>query len=284
MDGYTREEGIAEGRISDELSGLIERQSARVFNLALRMTRDRAIAEELTQETFLRAWRGLSSFSARSSLSTWIYAIAKNVCRDHLRGKARGSFSTLERLIDEARAHPVWEPHSHFEREYYVQAVKEGCLLGTLHCLPFSQRLAFLLASLCGLDARTTGLVLGRSENAARILVHRATKKLKAFLCRNCSRYAEGNRCRCENLVGFSIARGWIAPPGARGESGSSPPQRIADEIGELQRVIALYRSLPEHQAGDAFAKRVRAYIETSEGVLFAEKSEMIPSVPRPTP
>src|SRR6201988_5457030 len=51
----------------------------RVYGLCLRMTRDPAIAEDCTQETFINAWKALARFETRSSLATWLHRIAGNV-------------------------------------------------------------------------------------------------------------------------------------------------------------------------------------------------------------
>ncbi len=65
---------------NDAFARLVERNQAGVYNLALRMTRDPEEAVDLTQETFLRAWRSLPGFRAEAKFSTWLYRIAYNVC------------------------------------------------------------------------------------------------------------------------------------------------------------------------------------------------------------
>ncbi len=57
----------------------------RVFRLTFSMLRDRALAEDTTQDIFLRVWRALPGFAGQSQLSTWIYAISKNACLSELR-------------------------------------------------------------------------------------------------------------------------------------------------------------------------------------------------------
>src|SRR5260370_89926 len=57
---------------------LVERHSRSIFRVAFRMTGDRQDAEEIVQETFLRAYRSLDRFELRSNLSTWLYRIAVN--------------------------------------------------------------------------------------------------------------------------------------------------------------------------------------------------------------
>jgi len=60
-----------------------------VFNYVLRLTGDRSLAEDLTQEVFLRVFQGLPSFSLRSRFTTWLYQVAKNRVLDELRALER---------------------------------------------------------------------------------------------------------------------------------------------------------------------------------------------------
>lgn len=68
--------------------GIVERFSQPVFRLAYSMTRHRARSEDLAQDCFLRVWKALPTYDGRASLSTWIYAIARNVCYTELRRTA----------------------------------------------------------------------------------------------------------------------------------------------------------------------------------------------------
>lgn len=65
--------------------GIVRRWQGPLVNLAWRYCRDRSRAEELAQEAFLRAWRGLSSWRGESSFSTWLFALAANVYRNDLK-------------------------------------------------------------------------------------------------------------------------------------------------------------------------------------------------------
>lgn len=68
----------------------VRRFQSRVYGLALTMTRDRTAAEEVAQDTFLRAWRYAASYDPRrGSVSTWLLRIARNVALDHLRRSQR---------------------------------------------------------------------------------------------------------------------------------------------------------------------------------------------------
>lgn len=69
---------------------LIDRHAAAIVNLAYRMVGNRAEAEDLAQETFLAAFKSLSTFRSDSKFSTWLYRIATNKCKDWLRVKRPG--------------------------------------------------------------------------------------------------------------------------------------------------------------------------------------------------
>ena len=75
---------VARAREGDEqaFAGLVERHHRPVFGLILRTLGNRARAEELTQEVFLRVYRGLKYFRGQARLSTWIYRIAVNLCTE----------------------------------------------------------------------------------------------------------------------------------------------------------------------------------------------------------
>lgn len=92
-------EGAATGGFSGSRAAwgiLYDEIGERVYHLALRMTRDPTLAEDVTHDAFVRAYERRDQFDGRGSLRGWVYAIAKNIARDHLRRRA----SRLEILED----------------------------------------------------------------------------------------------------------------------------------------------------------------------------------------
>lgn len=82
---------------------LIDRHATVIVNLAYRMVGNRAEAEDLAQETFLSAFKALSTFRADSKFSTWLYRIASNKCKDWLRVKRPGQAQQdvdVEEMLD----------------------------------------------------------------------------------------------------------------------------------------------------------------------------------------
>jgi RNA polymerase sigma-70 factor (ECF subfamily) len=64
------------------LRALYQRHRVRLYTMAVRLTGNRSDAEDIVQETFVKAWRSLSAFRGEASFGTWLYRIALNLCRD----------------------------------------------------------------------------------------------------------------------------------------------------------------------------------------------------------
>jgi RNA polymerase sigma-70 factor, ECF subfamily len=77
-------ERVLSGDVS-AFEGIVRRWEGPIVNLAYRFFRDRGRAEELAQEAFLRAYRGLGTWRRESAFSTWLFALTANLCRSELR-------------------------------------------------------------------------------------------------------------------------------------------------------------------------------------------------------
>jgi RNA polymerase sigma factor (sigma-70 family) len=231
------------------------------------MLGNRADAEDATQDAFLRAHRQAGTFHGECAPSTWLFAIARNACLDRLRARSPRRFAALDEIVArglaDAAPHPPTPRHASadavVERRHHVAAVREGCLLGTLACLTDDQRAAFVLRTLCDVGTAETAAILGRSENAVRVLTHRARTRLKDFLCRNCSLWDAVNPCRCTNLVEFSLAQGWIGPDDERLADGDAWAEGAASAIESVARLTALYATLEAPHLRSDVAAQIRA-------------------------
>ncbi len=212
----------------------------RVHAFALRMLGDKEAALDLAQESFARALAKADSFRGASAPLTWLLAITKNLCLRKLRGRRERTFAEFETIVDRC-AEPPSLAHSEVERRFYAEQVKQGCLVGLLQCLPFAQRCVFVLHLLNELPIGTVARILGRSDNAVRILLSRSRTRMRAFLCANCSRLRDGNRCSCANMIEFSLERGLIE----RHRPQPAVPE-LAAELRRFSDEVEIYRSLAE--------------------------------------
>jgi len=158
-------------------------------------------AEELVQETFLRAWRGRDSFEGRSSVRAWLYRIATNACLDALDGRARrvlphhlgpphGSGRPEPAVADVSWLQPfpdrLWEPvaPSVDEPEAAVVAKEtlELAFLAAIQHLPPRQRAAVILRDVLGWPARQTAEALDCGVASVTSALHRARATLREHL------------------------------------------------------------------------------------------------------
>lgn len=148
----------------------------RVFGVALRMLGNRAEAEEIAQETFLRAHRALPEFRGGACLHTWLYAIASRLCLNRLASADR----RLLRGDDEALATaPSGEPSAAavLERAELDAAVREA-----IAALPDERRIVVVLRDVEGLSYEEIAEALGLEPGTVRSRLHRARLDLKAKL------------------------------------------------------------------------------------------------------
>ena len=99
---WTDEELVARSRSGDaeSFNQLINRWERPIYALAYRVIGREEDARDVTQETFLRAFRGLAAFKGQAKFSSWLYRIALNLCRDWIRRKKRSPMATLPEDVE----------------------------------------------------------------------------------------------------------------------------------------------------------------------------------------
>jgi RNA polymerase sigma factor (sigma-70 family) len=127
---------------------LFEEHRARIQRYVRGMVRDQAEAEDLTQETFLRAFRNRESLRDPAAVSTWLYRIATHVCYDRFRQRSKQPLA--DRPPDEPRTD---EPAAPRLDKLFEQAEMSGCVQQFIGALPDTYRRALLLHDVHGLTA-----------------------------------------------------------------------------------------------------------------------------------
>jgi RNA polymerase sigma-70 factor, ECF subfamily len=167
-----------------EFARLVEATSGLIYRLAIKMLENPQDAEDVLQETFIKAYRHLAGFDGRSSLSTWLYRIATNEALMLLRRRKSIEVSIEEpqeaadqeqeplQIVDWC-CMPEEELGSAEAREYLDQAIDQ---------LPASLRVVFLLRDIEGLSTLETAEVLDLSETAVKTRLSRARLRLRELL------------------------------------------------------------------------------------------------------
>ncbi len=84
--------------------GLVRQYQQEIYRLVYRMTRNAEDAKDLSQETFVQAYRSLGAFRGQSRFSTWLYRVAVNLCLHHLKSSARQDPAEVDERLPDMRA------------------------------------------------------------------------------------------------------------------------------------------------------------------------------------
>ncbi len=138
-----------------------------VFGLCLRLTRDPAIAEDATQETFLRAWRALARFESRSAVATWLHRIAVNVVMETRRRKSAQMLTFV--------AEPLPERDGEWLLDTPVEVAE---LEAAVLALPQGARDVLVLSGIYEYSHQETAAMLGIAVGTCKAQLHRARRLL----------------------------------------------------------------------------------------------------------
>jgi RNA polymerase sigma-70 factor (ECF subfamily) len=164
---------------------LVRRHQPRIYRLALHMLRDRAEAEDVAQESFIRAYQALARFDGRSEPYTWLYRITVNLSLNTIRARksarvansADANDPRLEALLTEKRPSHMSDPPGDASRkELYI------ALCDAIDSLSESLRTTLILVCIDGRSHEDASQILGAPEGTIAWRVHEARRKLRDFM------------------------------------------------------------------------------------------------------
>ncbi|HSO24753.1 MAG TPA: sigma-70 family RNA polymerase sigma factor [Chondromyces sp.] len=144
----------------------------RSYALCLRMTGDAQLAEELVQESFVRAWQKLRSFRGESAFSTWLHRVTVNVVLAHLRGAGRREVGDGGAAAEDLAEPPAPTPNP-------AAAIDLERAIGTL---PDGLRAVFVLHDVEGFKHREISRLTGIAVGTSKAQLHRARRLLRKAL------------------------------------------------------------------------------------------------------
>lgn len=162
---------------------LVERHSRKLFRLAIRLTGNKDDAEDIVQETFLRAYRSLNQFDERAVFTSWLYRIATNYALDLLRAKKSKPSVSLSASASEEPGVGDWlaSETPGPERVAFSGQLQER-IAAALGQLTPHERIAFTLRHFEGHTTEEIGEALKIGANAAKQVVFRAVQKMRRAL------------------------------------------------------------------------------------------------------
>lgn len=167
-------------------SEIYDRYSSRIYNFAYRFLKNSEAAEDATQEVFVKMLKHANQFHGDAKLSTWLFSITANWCRDYLR-KADNKSKEPEDVLVSLPAPAELSPERNLQRRENERRIQKA-----LGALTPEQREAILLSRYQGLSYAEIAQISGCSEGAVKTRVFRAMETLKKALATEGS---GGERC-----------------------------------------------------------------------------------------
>lgn len=152
---------------------LVRHYQAPLYYFTLRFVKDEQAAADVTQTTFLKAFKGLQGFHQESSFKTWLYRIAINLTKNYLRDRGKRGAESSQEIDPPSHANPLQELIAREEQRLLVKAWGQ---------LPERQRLTVTLKVQEGMKYREIAAVLGCSVGAVKANFHHACTRLKEIL------------------------------------------------------------------------------------------------------
>jgi RNA polymerase sigma-70 factor, ECF subfamily len=178
---------VARLKAGDDLAyeQLIRENGGRLLGLARRLTNNDEDARDVLQDAFLSAFRAMDRFAGESRLSTWLHRIVVNTALMKLRSRRRRPEEPLDPLLppfaNDGRSAERYAEWPDAERAIEQRETRER-VRGGIERLPESHRTVLMLRDIEGLDTRETATMLGITENAVKIRLHRARQALRTLL------------------------------------------------------------------------------------------------------
>lgn len=172
----------AKGGDSAAFGQLVRRHQARIQRLAIHLLRSRSEAEDVTQETFIRAYRAIDRFDGRSEPYTWLYRIAVNLSLNTLRSRRSSRTSEaddprMSGVVEAATGPASQDPGGQATRKEAYFVLCEG-----IDTLSESLRATLILVCIDGRSHEEAAQILGAPEGTIAWRVHEARRKLREYL------------------------------------------------------------------------------------------------------
>lgn len=165
------------GGDGDAFRLLVERHSRAIYRSAYRITGNAADADDIVQETFLRAYRAIGTYDARATFTTWLHRIAINGSLDLIDSRKR-----RESRVDADNDLSTIASHDASPDRVVLGAEMQRAIAAAMAELTGNERTAFVLRHFEGMPLEEIGEILGTRLNATKNTVFRAVRKLRQQL------------------------------------------------------------------------------------------------------
>ncbi|WP_278321404.1 RNA polymerase sigma factor [Hungatella effluvii] len=194
------------------MESVVSQYGQYVYNLALKLSANPENAEDLAQETLIKAWKHLQDINDTSAIKNWLRTICINEFRMMLRKEKRENVCFVENIEDlESDSMLLVDVQplalDEIQTTEEVGKLRDGCFLAMTQKLSLNQRLAFSLIDMFGMSLKDVAEILELTPKAVKGLLYRARMNLDSFFQGHCSFLDINNPCKCTAWIDFLQTR-----------------------------------------------------------------------------
>lgn len=157
-------------------ASIVEKYKKQIYSVIYSMTRNHADADDLSQDSFVKAYENLHRFNLGTNFRSWLYRIAVNLCIDHLRHKKKFPEDCIDDQPERTSDQNL-NPHNNVESSELMENI-----MMAVNSLPADQRTVVILREMQGLELEEIAEAMKCSESTVRWRLHYARKKLQKKL------------------------------------------------------------------------------------------------------
>jgi len=163
----------------EAFAALVKKYKTKVFNLAFSLTHNRETADDMAQETFIKAYFSLSAFKSKSEFGTWLYRITVNNIMDFMRKEYRIKKVSFREDIENPF---VQENEMRIKEKKIIEERRRKFVHEAIQTLPEKQQVILSLRDIQGFSYEEISKILNISPGTVDSRIHRARKKLRKKL------------------------------------------------------------------------------------------------------
>lgn len=194
------------------MNEIVENYSTYIYNIAYKLTWKMEQAEDIAQETFIKAWKHLDELKDQTALKQWLRTICINEFRMSLRKDIRQKTTYVDSIEElekdgELLVNPTEDVIEEVQASEDVISMRNGCFLAMSRKLSVNQRIVFSLIDMFGLSIQEVADILEITPKAVKGLLYRARMNIDSFFKSHCYFLNTENPCRCKAWAEFFQTR-----------------------------------------------------------------------------
>ena len=216
---------------------------SKLYACVYRMSGNHQDAEDILQNSFIKAYQNIDQFKGNSKLYTWVYRIVMNESFRYLEYTRKLPLAriTEELGVSESEFFHSLEYAPKLEDTLIIDEMREKCLQGFLKCLPRNQRVCFLFKNLLELENRDIAEILGISVENVKVTLHRGRKRLQEMFQMRCNLIDPLKPCQCHLWIKFMKDHKLPIPDGYHQVKTEELKQEYFKKLDSIHKVEYLY-------------------------------------------